>query len=280
MILTSATVYGAWKLIEYKYVDEEVYMSFEQRCRKYGFNTERHYVTTEDGYILQMFRVINPLDINQNKIPVFLQHGLQDCWIGGIVNGDKSPIAVLSKGGFDVWVGNSRGNSYSRYHKTLNPDTDPEYWNFWFEEMGLYDTKAVIKHIKNTADQPKVAYIGGSQGAAQMFYALVFDNEWYKHNMSIFIALGPVLKPGVDDLPSAIKFGKSKIFKLILDALKIEEFPAKSKIINRFYCALQGIYPGYGDWFASKLTEGDTSVNDPVALQRMFSYQPEGYKYI
>ena len=252
-------------------------MSFEQRCRKYGFTTEKHFVTTEDGYILQIFRVVNPTDSNSSKIPVYFQHGFQGWWIGGIVNGEKSPIAVLSRSGFDVWVGNNRGNSYSRFHKTLNPDHDPEYWSFSLEEMGLYDTQASIEFIKKETGQPKVAYIGGSQGAAQMFYALSWNNDWYKNNMSIFIALAPVLKPGAENISSAVKIGKSKLFKLVLDTLKIEEFPAKSKKINIFYWAIQGMYPKYGDWLTSKLTEGDASVNDPLSIQRVFSFQSEGY---
>ena len=225
-----------------------------------------------------MFRVVNPKDDCPNKMPVLLQHGFQDCWLGGIVNGDKSPIAVLSRNGFDVWVGNNRGTSFSRFHKTLNPDTDPEYWDFWFEEMGLYDTKAEIGFIKKETGYPKVAYIGNSQGSSQMFYALACNNDWYKDNMSIFIALCPVIKPGVNDnIPSALKIGNSKTLRLVLRALKIEEFPAKSKTTNKFYWALQRIYPGYGDWLTSQLTEGDPSLNDPLAIQRVLSYFSEGY---
>jgi len=36
----------------------------------------------------------------------------------------------LSDLGFDVWLGNSRGNTYSRKHVSLNADEDLGYWNF------------------------------------------------------------------------------------------------------------------------------------------------------
>ena len=37
---------------------------------------------------------------------------------------------LLSEAGYDVWMGNFRGNGYSRHHITLDPDTDREFWKF------------------------------------------------------------------------------------------------------------------------------------------------------
>ncbi|KAJ8932344.1 hypothetical protein NQ314_014709 [Rhamnusium bicolor] len=37
---------------------------------------------------------------------------------------------VLADAGYDVWLSNMRGNTYSRGHKTLNPDRDQKYWDF------------------------------------------------------------------------------------------------------------------------------------------------------
>ena len=128
-----------------------------------------------------------------------------------ICNGDKSPLVVLARSGNDVWVGNNRGTSFSRFHKYLNPDHDLKYWDFTFEEMGLYDTKAEIDYIKEQTHRDKVSYIGMSQGSSQMLYALACNNEYYKKNLSIFIGLWPISQPSDKTEVRIInKFGQHK----------------------------------------------------------------------
>ena len=118
-----------------------------------GFYSEVHKVTTADGYILTMFRIVNPnLDSSQQQkmTPVLLQHGLfcdstffliasqngmllpNNMFVEGengniITNCDPSfgettgiSIAlVLATCGYDVWLGNGRGNGVSNQHLYL-----------------------------------------------------------------------------------------------------------------------------------------------------------------
>lgn len=126
--------------------------SFEQICQENGFEFELHAVTTEDGYILNVFRIPGLVDeahSNVSKPPVLFQHGILDsayCWI--VNYADVAPAFVAARAGYDVWLGNSRGNTYSRAHVEYDPDkNEKKFWNFSWFDMGKYDLPAVIDMI-------------------------------------------------------------------------------------------------------------------------------------
>ena len=55
---------------------------------------------------------------------VFLQHGIMASADTFIVNKNKSIGVQIAKAGYDVWLGNNRGNIYSRDHLKYNPNQD------------------------------------------------------------------------------------------------------------------------------------------------------------
>jgi hypothetical protein len=69
---------------------------------------------------------------------------------------------ILSDAGYDVWLGNARGNRYSKAHKTLSSDQQ-EFWNFSWQEIGEIDLPTVIDYILKLTIQTKLQYIGHSQ---------------------------------------------------------------------------------------------------------------------
>ena len=72
-----------------------------------------------------------------------------------------APAFVLARAGYDVWLGNNRGNRQSNKHKTLDPKSKA-YWSFSWEEMGTKDTPAVMDYVIKTTGYKKVMYIGHS----------------------------------------------------------------------------------------------------------------------
>jgi len=145
-------------------------LSFYEIVTKYGYRHETHDVKTEDGYILGALIIYkdSPFNIHAHSKPViYLQHGLadsSDCWI---VNKENSIAFVFADAGYDVWLGNSRGNYYSLRHSHLSSRRDASFWDFSFVEMSKYDVKATVLYIKNAAglkEKDKITYVGHSQG--------------------------------------------------------------------------------------------------------------------
>ena len=129
--------------------------SFYEICEENGFDYEEHKVTTDDGYILTVYRIPglkteSEEQKNTTKPPVLMQHGILDsayCWI--VNYADVAPAFVAARAGYDVWLGNSRGNTYSRAHEEYDPDrNEKKFWNFSWFEMGTYDLPAVIDMIQ------------------------------------------------------------------------------------------------------------------------------------
>ena len=60
--------------------------------------------------------------------------------------------------------------------------------------MGKYDAPAQIDFVRTFTKQPKVTYIGHSQGTTQMFYAISANQEFWKERLNLWVALAPVTK--------------------------------------------------------------------------------------
>ena len=47
-----------------------------------------------------------------------------------------------------MWLGNGRGNKYSKSHKIYDPSKDAaEFWDYSFTDMGKYDLTAEIEYV-------------------------------------------------------------------------------------------------------------------------------------
>ncbi|CAG2104797.1 unnamed protein product [Medioppia subpectinata] len=165
-----------------------------QSIKSRGFKYQKYKVTTDDGYNLGIFRIVNPYWRGETK-PLLLWHQLafsSDIWLfsspgylspngvyseqnGTLVNNCGNSLTsniafTLSSCGYDVWLGNTRGNRYSNTHQ--NPTWD-KLWNYTFTETA------------------SIAYIGHSMGTTSMLTLLSLIPDFERHIRPI-ILLAPI----------------------------------------------------------------------------------------
>lgn len=173
---------------------------FHKILKRHKYDAQLYDVVTSDGHRLHMFNLVSrehPASLNKDKDlhPVLLQHGLIDSGDSWVLNQPEWSLAyyLLDKG-YDVWIGNSRGNKYCKTHTNDGIKTD-KFWDFSFQEMGRYDLPAMITKILDVTGHEKIAYVGHSQGTSQMFAALSCPQSaaFMNSKVAIFIALAPIV---------------------------------------------------------------------------------------
>ncbi|XP_050061037.1 gastric triacylglycerol lipase-like [Aphis gossypii] len=214
-------------------------LSVPKIIKRHGYPSETHIVDTKDGYLLEVHRIPHGKNIKQYRnFPVFLQHGVVASSADWIINGPKKALAYqLADNGFDVWLGNSRGNTYSRTHKSLSPDSE-EFWNFSFHEMGIYDLPATIDYVLERTNRSQLYYIGHSMGSC-MFFVMCSMRPEYNYKIRAQISLAPVayVHHMTSVLNSLVPYA-TQIQKASNWVSKGAFLPqnAASKLVNKYLC--------------------------------------------
>ncbi|VVD03003.1 unnamed protein product [Leptidea sinapis] len=134
--------------------------------------------------------MLNTFRIPGEGPPVLLVHGISDSSDSWLVLGPECSLAfLLADAGFDVWLFNARGNRYCKTNvKGVSKKT---FWDFSFEEIGMYDVPANIDYILNKTGRPTLTYIGFSQGTTTFLTACSLRPE-YNRKINYAILLAPV----------------------------------------------------------------------------------------
>ncbi|XP_018568985.1 lipase 3-like [Anoplophora glabripennis] len=165
------------------------YLDVPQIIKRHGYRSESHICVTDDGYLLTLHRIPGK-NGKQGDQPVLLQHGLLGSSADWILNGNNSLAFLLADQGYDVWLGNARGNTYSRGHISL-PIWSAQYWNFSWHEMGVLDLPTELYYISNTTGKlGDIIYIGHSMGTTEFFVLSSLLPQVAK-NVKLMIALAP-----------------------------------------------------------------------------------------
>ncbi|KAF2674657.1 alpha/beta-hydrolase [Microthyrium microscopicum] len=171
-------------------------------ARRVGLDCEIYQVETEDGFVLELFHLYNPLttkprpsserealspdvftdktaaniqDLKDRQYPVLLIHGLLQS-AGAYCCSDETSLAFyLAKSGLDVWLGNNRCGFHPK-HTLLSPN-DPRMWAWNIRQMGVLDLPALISRVLHETRFPRLALVAHSQGTTQTLVALAKEQR-------------------------------------------------------------------------------------------------------
>uniref|UniRef100_A0A4W2CMT6 Lipase n=1 Tax=Bos indicus x Bos taurus TaxID=30522 RepID=A0A4W2CMT6_BOBOX len=220
-ILILGTTHGVFR--KQRSVNPEASMNISQIISYWGYPDEEYDITTEDGYILGLYRIpygkTNSENNSVQRLVVYLQHGLltsASSWISNLPN--NSLGFLLADAGYDVWMGNSRGTTWSRKHLYLKTNSK-EFWAFSFDEMAKYDLPASIDFIVKQTQQQQIFYVGHSQGTTIAFITFSTIPK-IAERIKVFFALAPVF---------SIKYSKSPLIKMAYNWKSLIKFFSGSK---------------------------------------------------
>ncbi|XP_058806281.1 lipase 1-like [Phymastichus coffea] len=169
-------------------------LDFIGLVEQHGYIAEEYNVTTDDGYILRLHRISgSPSRPKQPGKPAFyLQHGIglsSDSWV--LIGPQRDLAFLLVDAGFDVWIGNVRGNCYSRSHVSKSPENS-DFWEFSYHEMAIYDVKSFIDRVLAETGVENLTYYGYSMGTT-LSYVLLSTYPEYNAKINLLYSAAPVV---------------------------------------------------------------------------------------
>ena len=243
-----------------------------------GYSSEEHEVRTRDKYKLTMFRIPHGKEDKPPATPrpvVFLMHALTASSTSWVVGRTEGSLAYyLADQGYDVWLGNARGNGYSRFHPELTP-ASAKFWDWSWDEVASVDVPAMVDYVLKETKQTQINYVGHSQGAT-VGLAAAAQNPALAGQIKHFAALAPVFT-GLQGSSSLLieSFKDITTEKGWLDELKSHEVFPLSKI-NTLVAGGCTLAADVCKKILTKVAGGLESNVDSVSLSAHLAHMPSG----
>lgn len=185
---------------------------------KAGFKYKIYHPVTDDGYVIELIHIINPLADSSKlrKFPVILSHGFTQAGYNFICQSigeskalkwprklsekwnrasDRNLAVLLANHGYDVWLATSRGSLCSakphmKLHK-FHSTHEPAFWNFNLDDQAKYDIPCEVDTVREMTGASKVIFVGYSQSTFTMFGQLSINPEFAK-KIHTFVAVAPI----------------------------------------------------------------------------------------
>ncbi|XP_023224002.1 gastric triacylglycerol lipase-like [Centruroides sculpturatus] len=227
-------------------VDPDANRNVTQLIKSKGYPVEEYTVRTRDGYLLKLVRIPygrkNRRRNTRNRRVAFLQHGFLGSASDWVMNFPSQSLGyILADEGYDVWLGNQRGNIYARRHVRYSPRSN-RFWNFSIDEHAKYDTPNSIDFVLKKTGQRQLYYVGWSQGC-MIAFAFLSENPRYNKIKAIF-ALAPTATVGYIESPIRYLAPLSNNLRLLFSALGQRELLPNNYITKLFaqtVCPLNSI---------------------------------------
>lgn len=177
------------------YIHPDAGLSSKEIIPKYGYPLEIHTIETEDGYVLETYRIPHGRYnvTSKSQFPVLLVPGLVCTSLTYLNLGPGLSLGfMLADEGYDVWLANTRGTRWSKRHKFLDPvQNEKIFFDYSFHEVGIYDITANIDYILKRTNFKKLFYVGHSQGTTS-FFVMAATKPQYNDRIILMAALAPV----------------------------------------------------------------------------------------
>ncbi|KAH8253421.1 hypothetical protein KR032_005477, partial [Drosophila birchii] len=236
-----------------------------QAVQRQRLECQVHRVETADGYLLSVHRIPaprNPRCASRQLRPFLLMHGLLGSAGDFVAGGQGRSLALeLHTRCFDVWMGNARGTTHSRGHRSL-ATSDARFWQFSWHEIGIYDLPATVDYVLARTGQRQLHYVGHSQGTTVLL-VLLSQRPEYNARFANAALMAPVayLKH-LSSPPLRLLASDSSGVTMLLNTLGLHELlPATSltQVGGQYFCSatlptyalctlFTSLYVGFSDY--------------------------------